>query len=106
MQISNDGSGDDNDGLDDDTRVIAVFLLNFICCILCCGCIQGIMVLSKNMNSELSQLRKNYKQYHGYLKFREFRKAYAREQQRVFGIRRKPKVVIKHISIETIAEVP
>mmetsp|Transcript_16355 Transcript_16355/g.16300 ORF Transcript_16355/g.16300 Transcript_16355/m.16300 type:complete len:89 (-) Transcript_16355:33-299(-) len=82
MQLSNDGSGEDDDGLEDDTKVLSVFLLNFIFCVICCGMIQGVMVLSKKMNSELNLLRKNYKQYQGYMKFREFRKAYADEQRK------------------------
>lgn len=81
MQLSNDGSGDNEDGLDDDTKVLTVFLLNIIACIVCCGFIQLVLMLSKRMNNELSVLRKNYKQYQGFLRFKEFRKAYAKDQE-------------------------
>ena len=61
-----------------------MFLLNVIGCILCCGVIQGVIILSKRMNAELILLRKNYKQYKGLMKFKELRKAYSKEQE-AFG---------------------
>ena len=71
----------DDDGLEDDSKVLIVFLLNLIGCILCCATLQGVIMLSKKMNAEMIHLRKNYKQYKGLLKFREFRKAYTEEKE-------------------------
>ncbi|CAG9310843.1 unnamed protein product [Blepharisma stoltei] len=80
-QLSNDGSGEDDDGMEDDTKVITVFLLNILACVLCCGFLQLVLMLSKRMNSELSDMRKNYKQYQGFLRFKEFRRAWAKENE-------------------------
>jgi hypothetical protein len=81
LQLSNDGSGKDDGGMDDDTKVLTIFLLNLIGCILCCGVVQGVIMLSKRMNAELISLRKNYKQYKELARYREFRKAYTQEKE-------------------------
>lgn len=81
MQISNNGSGVHDDGLNDERKVLTVFLLNLIACILCCGAIQGIIALSKKMNAHMILLRKNHKQYKGLLKYREFQKKYFKEKE-------------------------
>lgn len=75
LQLSNNDSGNDDDGLEDDTKVLTIFLLNVIGCILCCGLIQGVIMLSKRMNAEIIHLRKNYKQYLSYLAINELKKA-------------------------------
>jgi hypothetical protein len=67
--------------MEDDTKVLTVFVLNVIGCILCCGAIQGVIMISKKMNAELINLRKNYKQYKELIKYREFRKAYTQEKE-------------------------
>lgn len=76
LQLSIDGSGKDNEDIADDPKVLTVFIFNFFACIVCCGFIQGVLVLSKNMIAKLSILRKNYKQYQGFVKFSEFKRSY------------------------------
>jgi hypothetical protein len=81
LQISNNGSGVDDDGLENDSKLISLILLTIIGSIVSCAGLQGIIILSKRMNSEMIQLRKNYKQYKGLLKFREFRNTYNQERE-------------------------
>ncbi|CAG9321816.1 unnamed protein product [Blepharisma stoltei] len=81
MQLSNDDSGEDNDGLEDDTKILLVFILNAITCVFCCAFLQFILMLSKRMSNELSELKKNYRQHQGFLRFKEFRKAWAKENE-------------------------
>ena len=81
MQLSNDESGEDDDGLSDDSKVTLVFLLNVIGCIVCCGAIQGIIVVSKRTNAELIFLRKNYKQYKSLMSLRDMHKNYNETKQ-------------------------
>lgn len=82
-KMENTGSdvGDVEDD-DQDYRIIDIFILSMIGCALCCGLLQGVLMLSKKMNGELISLRKNYKQHQGLLKFREFRRAYEKEKMK------------------------
>lgn len=80
LQLSNDGSGKDNDGMDDDTKVLTVFLLNVIGCIICCLALQAIIILSKKTNAELINLRKNYKNFIEFKKLSDLKRTYSREQ--------------------------
>lgn len=81
MQLSNDGSGNDSGGMDDDSKVLTVFLLNVIGCIVACAAIQGIIILSKRMNNELINLRKNYKTYTEFKKFNDLKRNYSIEKE-------------------------
>lgn len=81
LQLSNDGSGKDSDGMDDDTKVLTVFLLNVIGCIICCVALQAIIILSKRTNAELISLRKNYKNFIEFRKLSDLKRTYSREQQ-------------------------
>ena len=53
-----------------------VFLLNVIGCIVCCGAIQGVIIVSKRTNAELLLLRKHYKEYKSLMNFKDLRKNY------------------------------
>jgi hypothetical protein len=68
MQISNDGSGEDNSGTEDETRMLTIFLLDAIVVILSCACIQGVLYMvnttqSKRLKARYTYLRKNYNTY-------------------------------------------
>jgi hypothetical protein len=77
LQLSVDARSDDS--IRDQSQLITILLINLAICLTCCGVLQIVIILSKRMTSELIVLRKNYKQYQGLLKFREFKKAYNQE---------------------------
>ena len=65
MQLSNDHSGDDNEGFEDIEKMLVTFLLSALVCLLVVLGIQGILSLvpptqSKRYRYELVRLRKNY----------------------------------------------
>lgn len=66
--------------MDDDTKVLTVFLLNVIGCIICCLALQAIIILSKKTNAELINLRKNYKNFIEFKKLSDLKRTYSREQ--------------------------
>ncbi|CAG9329478.1 unnamed protein product [Blepharisma stoltei] len=78
-QLANIDNTEENSKND---KILYTFIFSFVGCVICCGLIQAILILSKRMNGELSSLRRNYKQHQGLLKFREFRYAYEKEKIR------------------------
>ena len=66
---------DQEDGLNDTTRIALILTLNVIGCLVCCGIIQASLYLSKRMKLELNWLRRNYKEYKSLMKFKENRRA-------------------------------
>jgi hypothetical protein len=80
LQISIDESKAGKIGFDDENKIIIIFLLNFLGCLICCGLIQGIIVMSKKLNNYRIRLKKNYRQYKGLLRYREFHQTYIRER--------------------------
>ena len=76
LQLSDNNSGENNSGFDDDSRILMLFLLNIIGCALCCGFIQGVIMLSKKLTAYQILLKKNYKKYNSLLRFKEFRNTY------------------------------
>ncbi|CAG9321219.1 unnamed protein product [Blepharisma stoltei] len=76
LQISNDNSGQDNDGLDDKKKVYMVFIFNFVACIACFALLQGILIFSKKMNSKLTSLRANYKNFVALSQFKDFQRQF------------------------------
>jgi len=80
LQLSNDGSGKDDDGMDDDSKVLTVFLLNVIGCIIACAVVQGVIIVSKRMNHELINLRKNYLTYSKFKEYNDLKKNHSYEK--------------------------
>lgn len=65
MQLSNDHSGDDNEGFEDIEKMLFTFVLSALVCLLVVLAIQGVLSLvlitqSKRYRYELVRLRKNY----------------------------------------------
>lgn len=80
LQLSYDESEEEEDGtIDDESKIITVFLLNLIACALCCGFVQGVIIVSKKMNVELITLRKNFKQFESLRTFRKLTVTMARQ---------------------------
>ena len=71
LSIDTDSSQD----LRSDPQILITLGLSFLISIVCCGIMQLIILLSKKMTAEFILLRKNYKQYQGLLKFKEFKSA-------------------------------
>ena len=67
--------------MEDDTKVITVFLLNVVGCILSCAALQGVIILSKRTNAELINLRKNYKNFIEYKKLSDLKRTYSRDKE-------------------------
>ena len=76
LQLSDDDSGVNDSGFDSDTRMLVIFLLNVVACILCCGFIQAVIYVSKLLNMQLLKLQSNYMRYKSLLKFKEFKATY------------------------------
>lgn len=77
--------------MEDDTKVLTVFLLNVIGCILCCAALQGVIILSKRTNAELINLRKNYKNFIEFKKLSDLRRTFTRDQE-ILGNNKKEKL--------------
>ena len=60
MQLSNDHSGDDNEGFQDIKKMLLTFLLSALVCLVVVLLIQWILSLSKRYRYDLVRLRKNY----------------------------------------------
>lgn len=60
MQLSNDHSGDDNEGFQDIKKMLLTFLLSALVCLVVVLLIQWILALSKQYRYNLVRLRKNY----------------------------------------------
>jgi len=60
MQLSNDHSGDDNEGFQDIKKMLVTFLLSALVCLVVVLLIQWILSLSKRYRYDLVRLRKNY----------------------------------------------
>lgn len=60
MQLSNDHSGDDNEGFKDIKKMLVTFLLSALVCLVVVLLIQWILSLSKRYRYDLVRLRKNY----------------------------------------------
>lgn len=74
LQLSIDETADES--IVDNSKILSIFFISLTICLICCGVLQIVIILSKRMTAELIALRKNYKQYQGLLKFREFKRAY------------------------------
>jgi hypothetical protein len=60
MQLSNDHSGDDNEGFQDIKKMLVTFLLSALVCLVVVLLIQWVLCLSKRYRYDLVRLRKNY----------------------------------------------
>jgi lipopolysaccharide export LptBFGC system permease protein LptF len=60
MQLSNDHSGDDNEGFQDIKKMLLTFLLSALVCLVVVLLIQWVLALSKQYRYNLVRLRKNY----------------------------------------------
>ena len=58
------------------TQILLTLGISFLISLMCCGMMQLIIFLSKKTTAELILLRKNYKQYQGFKKFREFKSGF------------------------------
>lgn len=61
VQLSNDHSGNDNQGFHDSLKMILTFLLSAVACLLVVLVVQAFLNLSKEYRYELVKLRKNYR---------------------------------------------
>lgn len=61
LQLSNDHSGQDNQGFHNTTKMIITFLLSAIICLLIVFVVQVILGLSRTYRYQLVKLHKNYK---------------------------------------------
>ena len=60
MQLSNDHSGEDNEGFQDIKKMLVTFLLSAFACLAVVLLIQWILSLSKRYRYDLVRMRKNY----------------------------------------------
>lgn len=60
MQLSNDHSGEDNEGFQDIKKMLVTFLISAVVCLAVVLLIQWILALSKRYRYDLVRLRKNY----------------------------------------------
>jgi hypothetical protein len=81
LQLSQDRSGNDSEGMEDQTKIATVFLLNIIGCIVVCLGLQVVIILSKKMNQEMITLRKNYLHYLEFKKFTNLKRSLTREKE-------------------------
>ena len=60
LQLSNDHSGQDNEGFHDVKKMLLTFLLAALVCLVVVFLIQWLLTLSKRYRYDLVRLRKNY----------------------------------------------
>lgn len=60
VQLSNDHSGEDNEGFQDIKKMLVTFLLSAFACLAAVLLIQWILSLSKRYRYDLVRMRKNY----------------------------------------------
>ena len=60
VQLSNDHSGEDNEGFQDIKKMLVTFLLSAFACLAVVLLIQWILSLSKRYRYDLVRMRKNY----------------------------------------------